>query len=65
MNCNYVYRLVRQVYISWWAYVFIRLESLGVKGQEPDFVYVIMHIINIIYKHHCVLTNHKERLMGD
>jgi hypothetical protein len=35
MNCNHVYRLVSQVYISWWAYVFIRPESLGVKGQEP------------------------------
>ena len=42
LNCNYVYRLVSQVYISWWAYVFIRPGSLGVKGQEPDFVYVIM-----------------------
>jgi hypothetical protein len=46
--CNYVYRLVSQVYISWWDYVFIRPESLGVKGQEPDFVYVIMQIINKI-----------------
>jgi len=26
--------------------VFIRPESLSVKGQEPDFVYVIMQIIN-------------------
>jgi hypothetical protein len=48
MNCNYVYRLVSQVYISWWDYVFIRLGILGVKGQEPDFVYVIMQIINKI-----------------
>jgi hypothetical protein len=48
MNCNHVYRLVSQVYISWWDYVFIRLESLSVKGQEPDFVYVIMQIINKI-----------------
>jgi hypothetical protein len=26
--------------------VFIRLESLDTKASEPDFVYVIMHIIN-------------------
>jgi hypothetical protein len=26
--------------------VFIRPESLSVKGQEPDFVYVIMQNIN-------------------
>jgi hypothetical protein len=26
--------------------VFIRPESLSVKGQEPDFVHVIMHFIN-------------------
>jgi hypothetical protein len=39
-------------------------ESLSVKGQEPDFVYVIMQIINIIYKHRCVPTDHKERVMG-
>jgi hypothetical protein len=36
------------VLISWWAYVFIRPESLSVKGQEPDFVYVTMQIINKI-----------------
>jgi hypothetical protein len=45
--------------------VFIRLEILSVKGQEPDFVYVTMQIINIIYEHHCVLTDHEERVMGD
>jgi hypothetical protein len=45
--------------------VFIRPESLSVKGQEPDFVYVIMQIINIIYKHRCVQTDHEERVMGD
>jgi len=28
---------VSQVYISWWAYVIVRLESLRVEGQEPDF----------------------------
>jgi hypothetical protein len=57
-------RLVSQVLISWWAYVLFRSESLDVKGQELDFVYVIMQIINIIYKHRCVPTNHKERMMG-
>jgi hypothetical protein len=45
--------------------VFIRPESLSVKGQEPVFVYVIMQIINIIYKHRCVPTDHEERVMGD
>jgi hypothetical protein len=34
--------------MSWQAYVFIRPESLSVKGQGPDFVYVIMQIINKI-----------------
>jgi hypothetical protein len=28
--------------------VFTRSQSLGVEGQEPDFVYVIMYIINKI-----------------
>jgi hypothetical protein len=46
-------RLVSQVLINLWAYVFTRPESLGVKGQEPDFVYVIMQIINKIYKLLC------------
>jgi hypothetical protein len=40
------YRLVSQVYISWWAYVIVRLESLSVEGQEPNFVHVSMHIIS-------------------
>jgi hypothetical protein len=31
----------------------IRPESLGVKGHEPIFVHVIIHIINKI-KHRCV-----------
>jgi hypothetical protein len=48
MYCNHVYKLVSQVYISWWAYVLFRLESLGVKGQEPDFCYVVMQIIHKI-----------------
>ena len=64
-HCNNFYRLMRQVYIFWWGYVLFRLESLGVKGQEPDFVYVIMKIINIIYKHHCVSIDHEERVMGE
>jgi hypothetical protein len=42
MNCNHDYRLVRQVYISWWAYVFIRPEILSVKAQEPAFLYLMM-----------------------
>jgi hypothetical protein len=46
LNCNCVYRLVRQVFISWEAYVNIRMESLDVKANEPIFEYVIMHIIN-------------------
>jgi hypothetical protein len=37
---------VSQVNINWWAYVIVRLESLSVEGQEPDFVHVSMHIIN-------------------
>jgi hypothetical protein len=32
--------------------VFIRSESLDAKASGPDFVYVIMQIINKI--HHCV-----------
>jgi hypothetical protein len=44
--------------------VFFRSESLSVRGQEPHFVYVIMKIINIIYKHRCMPTNHEERVMG-
>jgi hypothetical protein len=47
MNCNYVYRLVSQVFISWKTYVFIRPKSLDVKANEPIFVYVNTHIINI------------------
>jgi hypothetical protein len=42
------YRLVRQVYISWWAYVIVRLESLRVEGQELDFVHLSMQNINKI-----------------
>ena len=45
--------------------MFIRPGSLSVKGQEPDFVYVIMHIINIIYEHCCVSTDHEKRVMED
>jgi hypothetical protein len=45
---NMFCRLVSRVLISWWDYVFTRPKSLGVKGQEPDFVYVIMQIINKI-----------------
>ena len=37
MYCNNVYRLVIQVYIIWWDYMLFTSESLGVKGQEPDF----------------------------
>jgi hypothetical protein len=33
--------------------VFIRPESLGVKGQEPDLVYVIMQMINKIQTLSC------------
>jgi hypothetical protein len=40
------YRLVSQVYISLWAYVIVRPESLRVEGQEPDFVPVCMQHIN-------------------
>jgi hypothetical protein len=40
------YRLVIQVYISWWASIIVRPESLSVEGQEPTFVYVIMQNIN-------------------
>ena len=54
------YRLVSQVYISWWAYVIFRPENLSVEGQEPDFVYVIMQNINKKYKQHCVQTDHNE-----
>jgi hypothetical protein len=45
--------------------VFIRPESLSVKARSLIFVYVIMQIINIIYKHRCVPTDHEERVMGD
>ena len=37
MNCKYVLLDGEASYISWWAYVFVRLESLSVEGQEPDF----------------------------
>jgi hypothetical protein len=46
MMFNYVYRMVREMFITWNAYVFIRLESLDVKASELNFVYVIMKIIN-------------------
>jgi hypothetical protein len=46
MMFNEVYKLVSQVFIRWEAYVFIRLESLDAKANEPIFVYVIMKIIN-------------------
>jgi hypothetical protein len=36
------YRLVSQVYISWWAYVNVKPESLRVEGQEPDFLHISM-----------------------
>jgi hypothetical protein len=39
--------------------VIIRPESLSVEGQEPDFVHVIMDIINKD-KHLCVWTDHDE-----
>jgi hypothetical protein len=45
--------------------VFIRLESLSVKAMSLIFVYVIMQIINIIYKHRYVPTDHEERVMGN
>jgi hypothetical protein len=45
--------------------VFIRPESLSIKARSPIFVYVIMQIINIIYEHRCMQTDHKERVMGD
>jgi len=48
MNCNYVYRLVNQVFISWKTYVFIRMESPDAKAIKLDCVYVNTHIINII-----------------
>jgi hypothetical protein len=43
------YRLVSQVCIRQWAYVIVRLESLRVVGQGPDFVPVCMQHINKIY----------------
>jgi hypothetical protein len=43
--------------------VFIRPESLSVKGQEPVFVYVIGRTL-IKIKHRCVQTDHEERMMG-
>jgi hypothetical protein len=57
-------RLVSQVLINWQAYVFIRPKSLSVKGHEPIFVYVICRTL-IKIKHHCVQTDHEERVMGD
>jgi hypothetical protein len=52
VKCNDVYRLVRQVIISWKDCVFIMPKSLDVKASGPDFVYVIMQIINKI--HRCI-----------
>jgi hypothetical protein len=43
--------------------MFIRPESLSVKGQELVFVYVLCRTL-IKIKHHCVLTHHEERVMG-
>jgi hypothetical protein len=43
--------------------VCIRLEILEAKASGPDFVYVIMHIIN--KQQRCMYTNHEERVMGD
>jgi hypothetical protein len=45
-DCNYVYRMVIQVFIRWKNYVFIRMESPDAKANDPDFVYVNTHIIN-------------------
>jgi hypothetical protein len=42
----YVYRLVSQMFISWKDYMFIRPKSLDAKANEPNFVYVIIQIIN-------------------
>jgi hypothetical protein len=46
MSCKMVYRLVIQVYISWCAYVIVRLESLSVEGKVPDVIHVSMKNIN-------------------
>jgi hypothetical protein len=46
MSCKMVYRMVIQVYISWWAYVIVRLESLSVEGKEPNVVRVSIQNIN-------------------
>jgi hypothetical protein len=46
MMFNDVCRLMSQVFISWKDYVFIRLEIMDAKDNEPDFVYVIMQTIN-------------------
>jgi hypothetical protein len=40
------YRLESQVYISWWDYVIVRLESLSVEEKELDVVHVSMQNIN-------------------
>ena len=40
------YRLVSQVYISWWAYLVVRPESLSVEEKELDVVHVSMQNIN-------------------
>ena len=42
MNCKYVLQASELSYISQWAYVIVRPESLSVEGQEPDFVLVFM-----------------------
>jgi hypothetical protein len=39
--------------------VIVRLESLRVGGQGPDFVLVCMQHINK-YRHRCVQTDHDE-----
>ena len=46
MSCKMFYRLVSQVYISWWAYVIVRLESLSAEGKVPDVIHVSMKNIN-------------------
>jgi hypothetical protein len=48
MSCNFFYRMMSQVYISWWDYMIVIPESLRVEGQEPDFVHVSLQNINKI-----------------
>ena len=47
MSFKMFYRLVSQVYISWWVYVIVRPESLSAEGQE---LILYMYLCTLLMK---------------